>query len=127
MILVDTSIWVDHLRAGHPVLALLLEQGRVLGHPWVTGEIALGSLAQRRQVLELLGGLPQAEVATAPEVALFLERHQLYGPGVGYVDVQLLAATALTADARLWTGDRRLAATAARLGLHTDPTGTTTS
>lgn len=121
MILVDTSVWVDHLRVGHPVLARLLRQGQVLGHPWVTGEIALGSLSQRRQVLALLDGLPQAEVATAVEVSNFLERHQLYALGIGYVDVQLLAATALTQNARLWTGDKRLATAAIRLHLHADP------
>lgn len=122
MILVDTSIWVDHLRAGHPVLGRLLEQQQVLGHPWVTGEIALGSLSQRDEVLTLLGGLPQAEVATAPEIAEFIERHALSSLGIGYVDAALLAATALTADARLWTRDKRLAAASARLDLHTDPT-----
>lgn len=127
MILVDTSIWVDHLRVGHPGLARLLEQGRVLGHPWVTGEIALGSLSQRQQVLGLLSGLPQAEVASASEVATFIEHHQLYGLGIGYVDVQLLAATRLTADARLWTGHARLASAAARLELAADPAGGTTT
>lgn len=127
MILVDTSIWVDHLRVGQPVLARLLEQGRVLAHPWVTGEIALGSLSQRQQVLGLLGGLPQAEVASASEVATFIEHHRLYGIGIGYVDVQLLAATRLTADARLWTKDTRLAAAAARLELVADPPGGTTT
>jgi predicted nucleic acid-binding protein len=117
VILVDTSIWVDHLRAGHPVLARLLEQGQVLGHPWVVGEIALGSLKQRQSVLGLLAGLPQAEVATGPEVAGFIEHHRLYGLGLGFVDVQLLAAARLTNDARLWTADKRLAAAAARLDL----------
>jgi predicted nucleic acid-binding protein len=123
VILVDTSIWMDHLRAGHPILARLLQQGQVLGHAWVTGEISLGSLSQREHVLRLLSGLPQAEVATAPEVAGFIEQRQLYGLGIGYVDAALLAATALTADARLWTGDRRLATASTRLDLHTDPTG----
>jgi predicted nucleic acid-binding protein len=77
-------------------------------------------LSQRRQVLVLLAALPQADVATDAEVAAFVERRRLYGLGVGYVDVQLLAATALTADARLWTADKRLAAVAARLHMHTD-------
>lgn len=121
MILVDTSIWVGHLRAGDAVLGRLLQQGQVLGHPWVSGEIALGSLSQRRQVLALLAGLPRADVATDAEVVTFLERHRLYGLGIGYVDAQLLAATALTADARLWTTDKRLAAVATRLHLHIDP------
>jgi predicted nucleic acid-binding protein len=123
VILVDTSVWIDHLRAGHSVLAHLLERGRVLGHPWIVGEIALGSLARRREVVGLLGGLPQAEVATAAELAAFIERHRLFGLDIGYVDVQLLAATRLTADARLWTADKRLAAAADRLDLLADPTG----
>ncbi len=122
MILVDTSIWVHHLRAWDPDLARLLERGRVLGHPWVTGEIALGSLAQREDVLRLLGRLPQAQVVTATELAAFIERHQLSGVDIGYVDVQLLAATRLTPDARLWTRDKRLATAAAGLGLAVDPT-----
>jgi len=123
VILVDTSIWVDHLRAEHPVLARLLERGWVLGHPWVAGEIALGFLSQRREIVGLLGGIPQAAVATAPEVAAFIERHRLFGLGIGYVDVQLLAATSLTDDAQLWTADKRLAAAADRLGLLAHPAG----
>lgn len=121
MILVDTSIWVDHLRAGLHSLAELLDHAVVLGHPWVIGELALGHLANRQEVLELLGNLPQAEIATKAEVAALIEGHQLYGLGIGYVDVQLLAATALTPDARLWTDDKRLAAAALRLDLFTEP------
>lgn len=116
MILVDTSIWVDHLRAGDPALAQLLEHSAVLGHPWVTGEIALGHLSRRQEILQLLNSLPQAEVATAAEVATLIERHRLYGLGIGYVDAQLLAATRLTPGARLWTRDKRLATVAARQG-----------
>ncbi|MGI8573968.1 MAG: type II toxin-antitoxin system VapC family toxin [Egibacteraceae bacterium] len=115
MILVDTSIWVDHLSAGHARLSELLEHGLVLGHPWVTGELALGRLSQRREILGLLSSLPQACVATTEEVLTLVERHELYGSGIGYVDAQLLAATRLTPEAALLTADRRLAATAARL------------
>jgi predicted nucleic acid-binding protein len=89
MILVDTSVWVDHLRAGDARLADLLNRGQVLAHPWVAGELALGPLGQRDVVLRLLAGLPQAVVATAPEVAAFIETHRLYGLRIGYVDVQL--------------------------------------
>jgi predicted nucleic acid-binding protein len=117
VILVDTSVWVDHLRADQPVLRRRLEEGIVLGHPWVTGEVALGRLAQRREVIGLLMSLPTAAVATPSEMLAFIDRYQLMGRGVGYVDIQLLAATALTADARLWTRDKRLAAAAAELGL----------
>lgn len=119
MILVDSSVWVDHLRAGDRTLVNLLERSGVLGHPWVTGELALGWLSQRIEVLQLLHSLPQAEVATATEVATLIEGHQLCGLGIGYVDAQLLAATRLTPDARLWTRDNRLATVAARLGLLT--------
>ena len=120
MILVDTSVWVDHLRVGEPALAHLLDHGLVLAHPWVTGELALGHLVQRQEILGLLTGLPSAEIATDAEVLGLIEAEQLYGLGVGYVDVQLLAATRLTADARLWTADKRLAVVARRLGLLAD-------
>ena len=116
MILVDTSVWVDHLRSGDEDLAGLLDNGQVLGHPWVTGELALGRLSARDEILGLLAALPQTEVATAEEVMAFIERHQLYGLGIGLVDAHLLAATVLTAEATLWTRDTRLAEAAARLG-----------
>ncbi len=120
MILVDTSIWVDHLRTGEPALAHLLDHGLVLAHPWVKGELALGRLSQRHEILGLLTGLPSAEIATDAEVLSLIEAERLYGLGVGYVDAQLLAATRLTADARLWTADKRLAVVARRLGLLAD-------
>jgi predicted nucleic acid-binding protein len=121
VILVDTSVWVDHLRTGHSTLAELLERGLVLAHPWVIGELALGRLSQRRALVGLLTGLPQATVATTNEVLMLEERHQLYGLGIGYVDAQLVAATRLTPDAELWTSDRRLAVVASRLGCFHDP------
>lgn len=121
MILVDTSVWVDHLRAGYPHLVELLEQSMVLGHPWVTGELALGHLNRRHEVLGLLANLPQATVATPAEVQTLVGRHELHGAGIGYVDAQLLAATLLTEDATLWTTDKRLAAVAARLGRASRP------
>lgn len=121
MILVDTSIWIDHLRAGHATLTQLLERGLVLGHPWVIGELALGNLVQRRKIIGLLTSLPRATVATSDEVLTLVERHQLYGLGIGYVDAQLLAATRLTPDAELWTNDKRLVAAASRLGCAGDP------
>lgn len=117
MILVDTSIWVDHLRAGDAELVTLLHDGDVLAHPWVTGELALGRLSQRNEVLGLLHNLPQATVARDVEVLALIDQRQLSGLGIGYVDAHLLAATILTADARLWTRDRRLGAVAVQLGL----------
>ena len=116
MILIDTSVWVDHLRKGDPQLADLLERGVVIMHPFVLGEIACGSLADRSSILELLQDLPAAVVADGEEVLGFIERHGLHGKGVGYIDVHLLASVALTADGvRLWTRDRRLSAMAAEL------------
>ncbi len=117
MILVDTSIWVDHLRAGNTKLAALLTEGTALTHPFVIGELALGGFRQRRAVLIDLSDLPEAVVATDAEVLRFLDRHALFGRGVGYVDVHLLAAARLTADAKLWTYDRRLHDVADALGL----------
>jgi len=116
VILVDTAVWIDHLREGDPHLTELLERGVVLAHPWVTGELAFGSLRGRAEILRLLHDLPQATVATAAELLELIERHELFGLGIGYVDVQLLAATMLTGDAMLWTNDRRLRAAAQRLG-----------
>lgn len=117
MILVDTSIWIDHLRIGVPELASRLYHGQVLGHAWVTGEVATGTLSRRGEVLGLLDNLPQARSATDAEVLTLIETRHLHGLGIGYVDAHLLAATVLTEGARLWTRDRRLAAVAADLGL----------
>ena len=117
MILVDTSIWIDHLRAGDPQLVGFLQDGQVLAHPWVTGELALGHLSRRNEILGLLHNLPQATLATDVEVLTLMENQHLFGLGIGYVDAQLLAATLLTPDARLWTRDKRLATIAVRLGL----------
>ena len=116
MILVDTSVWVEHLRHGLPRLATLLQEGEVLIHPWVIGELACGNLRNRQQVLELLQGLPVATVASDAEVLLLIERDRLMGRGIGYVDVHLLASARLS-YCRLWTQDRRLAAVAHEQGL----------
>lgn len=117
VILVDTSIWADHLRAGDKTLADLLDRGMVLAHPFVTGELALGNLRQRDLVLDALQDLPQTIVATNPEILHFIDRHALSGLGIGYVDVHLLAAVRLTTGAALWTRDKRLDGVADRLGL----------
>ncbi|WP_347350679.1 type II toxin-antitoxin system VapC family toxin [Intrasporangium sp.] len=116
MILVDTSVWIDHLRVGDPELVELLQGGLVLAHPWVIGELALGHLSRRGEVLGLLRNLPQATVATDAEVLALIENQRLHGLGIGYVDAQLLAATMLSTS-RLWTRDKRLAAIAVQHGL----------
>ncbi|HXE48913.1 MAG TPA: type II toxin-antitoxin system VapC family toxin [Ramlibacter sp.] len=108
MILVDTSVWVDHLRKGDARLAELLERGAVVMHPLVVGEIACGSLAARSSILELLQDLPMAVVAENTEVLDFIENRSLFGRGLGYVDAHLLVSTALTDGASLWTRDKRL-------------------
>lgn len=115
MILVDTSIWIDHLRSSNDGLTRLLERGFVLGHTWVVGEIALGHLRRRREVLDLLLKLPRAVLASDHEVLAVIERNALQGTGVGYVDAQLLASTRLTPGAVLWTQETRLASIARRL------------
>ena len=117
MILVDTSVWVDHLRRGDARLAALLESAAVLVHPFVVGEIACGSMADRKAVLMLLQDLPAATVADDHEVLQYIERHRLWGKGIGYVDAHLLAAVALTQGATLWTRDKRLAEAATSLDL----------
>lgn len=108
MILVDTSIWIGHLRSGENRLADLLNRSQVLAHPFVTGELACGNLRNRVEILELLNNLPQSPVASATEALHFIESNQLMGLGVGYIDIHLLAATALAENATLWTGDKRL-------------------
>lgn len=118
MILVDTSVWIDHLRQGDQGLVEALETGQVLVHPFVVGELACGNLANRVEVLNLLQALPPAQVASHEEVLAFIERRRLMGRGIGYVDVHLLASVALDGAATLlWTRDRRLAAVAADLAL----------
>lgn len=120
MILVDTSVWVEHLRHGDAALAALLDRDEVLIHTFVIGELALGDLRPRGPLLSSLRLLPAAPVASVAEVDGFVERERLFGTGIGYVDAHLLAATRLAADARLLTYDRRLRAVAERLGLSAD-------
>lgn len=121
MILADTSIWVNHLRKHSETLAALLNKASVLSHPFVIGELALGQMQRRSNVLAALSALPQAVIATDAEALDFIERHTLHGRGIGYVDVHLLAATRLTPGTKLWTADKRLAAIAEEQGLAAAP------
>ena len=116
MILVDSSIWVNHLRRGDARLKELLEAGRVLVHPFIIGELALGHLRQREAVISGLMDLPESMVAGDDEVLRFIEKNALAGSGIGYVDAHLLASARLT-SARLLTGDKLLHKTAEALGL----------
>ena len=117
MILVDTSVWIDHFRSHDAVLAHTLQQDEVLIHPFVIGEIALGALGNRQDKLASLSRLAMAVVAIPAEVSRLIEAERLYSLGIGYVDVHLLASTRLTRDARLWTRDRRLRSVSERLGI----------
>jgi predicted nucleic acid-binding protein len=123
VILVDSSVWVDHLRDGDETLARLLDDGRVIAHPFVVGELALGNLRQRELILTALQDLPQAVVASDIEVLRFINQQALYGLGIGYVDAHLLASARLTAGGSLWTRDKRLQAVADRLGVAVVPSG----
>ncbi len=116
MILADTSVWVDHLRHGNARLAALLEEAQVAAHPFVIGEVALGHLKRRVEILALLTSLPQASTAEHAEVLRFAGENQIVGSGLGWIDAHLLAAAALDRSG-LWTLDKRLAAVAVRLGL----------
>jgi predicted nucleic acid-binding protein len=115
VILVDTSIWIDHLRSGDAHLCGLLDNGMVASHELIIGEIACGNLRNRQEILSLLSWLPRCAPVTHEEMQFFIERHRLMGRGIGYVDACLLAA-ALLAGALFWTRDKRLAAIARELG-----------
>ncbi|MGR9014405.1 MAG: type II toxin-antitoxin system VapC family toxin [Gammaproteobacteria bacterium] len=117
MVLVDTSVWIDHLRNGEPLLVKLLQSNSVLAHPFVRGELALGNLPQRQTILGLLDNLPQAPVIFADEINPFIETHALFGLGIGFIDVHLLASVKLATNAKLWTRDKRLLAVALRFNL----------
>jgi predicted nucleic acid-binding protein len=117
VILGDTSIWADHLRASDEQLAALLNSGEVLGHPFVIGELALGNLRERDAFLRDLLDLPQAIVASDEEVHRLINREQPFGRGIGYIDAHLVAAVRLTADTKLWTRDQTQNVVAAQLGL----------
>lgn len=117
MILVDTSVWIDHLRSKESLLSNVLEGGEVMTHPFVVGELACGNLKDRQKVLGLLSNLPETLVATEPEVLQFIELRNLMGRGIGYIDVHLLASVVLDGTAQLWTRDKNLATAARELDL----------
>lgn len=115
MILVDTSVWVDHLRSSHTLLANLLERSLIVTHELVIGELACGNLKNREEILSLFSSLPRCSPATHEEVLFFIERHRLMGRGVGYVENALLAAAVMN-GLTFWTRDKRLLALATELG-----------
>jgi hypothetical protein len=116
MILVDTSVWISHFREGNPTLESLLNDGDVICHPFIVGELACGNLKNRAEILSLLQSLPMSIQAEHDEVMRFIEDYQLMGKGLGYIDIHLLASTSLT-GALLWTMDKRLNSISQKLGL----------
>lgn len=116
MTLVDTSVWVDHFRYGVERLRTLLERGEALCHPFVIGELASGSIANRVEVLSLLKALPESMIAHHDEAMHFLQERRLYGQGMGWIDVHLLASASL-GKSKLWTKDRALKRAAEKLGI----------
>jgi predicted nucleic acid-binding protein len=120
-VLVDTSIWANHIDHSDPTLRILLDDGRVLIHPYVIGELAMGNLKQRDLILRELNKLRSAVLAKDQEVLSFIHIHKLFGSGIGYIDAHLLASTQLTPETKLWTRDRRLRESAERLALDFKP------
>ncbi len=116
MVLVDSSVWVSHLRVGNSDLEILLNDGRVVCHPFIIGELACGNLKNRTEILSLLQSLPAAKQAEYEEVLQFIESNRLMGRGIGYVDAHLLASAVLTAI-RFWTMDRKLQRVSSKLGI----------
>lgn len=116
MILVDTSVWVDHLRRVELELVRLLDDGDVCIHPYIVGEIACGNLGNRYEILRLLENLPIAKIADHKEVMSLIEQRALMERGVGYVDVHLVASSLLS-ECRIWTRDKRLGTLAKELGI----------
>lgn len=121
MILADTSIWIDHLKHGDADLSARLFAGIIVCHPLVVAEIALGSLKDRSEVLDLLDRLPGLPVADLEEIRVLIETRRLYSRGIGYVDASLIASCLLEPGTTLWTRDRRLDAVAGEIGIVAAP------
>jgi predicted nucleic acid-binding protein len=118
LILADTSVWIDHLRLGDKEMRRNLEQGQIVIHPFITAELALGSLKDRAKVLALLDLLPQVRVARLNELRLMIEARRLYSLGSGLTDAHLIASVLIDAPTLLWTRDKRLRSVAENLGVH---------
>jgi predicted nucleic acid-binding protein len=116
VILVDTSIWIDHFRHGDAELRRIIHDDRLLCHPFIVGELALGSLRERDAVIAFLAAQREATIATHSEVMTTIDRYAIFSMGIGYTDVHLLTSTLLDRRSSLWTRDKRLAAAAQKVG-----------
>ena len=116
MILVDTSIWIDHFRHGDAELRKIIEDDRLLCHPVVIGELALGNLRDRDAIMAFLAAQPEALIASHDEVMVMIDQHSIFSMGIGYTDAHLLASALIDRRSILWTGDKRLAAAAQKAG-----------
>ena len=117
MILVDTSVWINHLRENNEHLKQMLLKGRVMCHEYIVGELACGNIKNRKEILTFLKALPAVPLIDFNEYLYFVEEHQLNGSGIGFVDIHLLASTKLS-QTKLWTEDKRLKAAASKLGIN---------
>jgi predicted nucleic acid-binding protein len=117
MILADSAVWIDHFRSGNGALQKALNEGQILIHPWIIGELAMGSLRERGKTLALLDLLPQARVAQTNELRKMIESRRLFSLGIGLTDAHLIASVFLSAPALLWTKDKRLRKVAEELGI----------
>jgi predicted nucleic acid-binding protein len=117
MVLVDTSVWVSHLRNGDVGLEKLLDDGEVVCHPFIVGELACGNLKNRHEILTYLQSLPMTILAEDEEVLKFIENNQLMGKGLGYIDIHLIASAVLT-DVPLWTLDKTLDKITKKIGIN---------
>jgi predicted nucleic acid-binding protein len=118
MILADTSVWIDYLRSGNQEMQRHLSQGKIVIHPFIVAELALGSLHERTRTLALLDLLPQVRVAQLSEVRLAIEARRLYSLGIGLTDAHLIASVFINSPTLLWTRDKRLRNAAEGLGVH---------
>jgi predicted nucleic acid-binding protein len=117
LILADTSVWIDHLRSGNKDMRTHLDQGRIVIHPFIIAELALGSLKDRTKTLALLDLLPQVRVARLNELRITIEARRLYNLGIGLTDAHLIASVLIDSPTLLWTRDRRLRHVAENLGI----------
>ena len=117
MILADTSVWIEHLRAGNPRVQRLLDSGQIIMHPMIVAELGLGSLRQRAKTLAELDGLLEVKVAELSEVRSMIEAHRLYAKGIGLIDAHLVASCLITPGTQLWTHDNALKGVAKAMGI----------